>query len=84
MKFSAVIVTLVLTLTSQASSFTFQDSIELEKVYVSKNILPSKLMNLYQPFTNKRVRMIAGKKSSWSDELRQRLRGMNSYPSIKF
>lgn len=76
MKFSAVIVTLVLALTSQASSFTFQDSIELEKVYVSKKILPSKL--------NKRVRIIAGKKSSWSDELRQRLKGMKSYPPIKF
>lgn len=84
MKFTALIVMLFLTLTSHAGSFSFQDHLELKKVYLSRNILPSDLMNLYEPFNNKRVRMIAGKKSSWSDELRQRLKGMKGIPSIKF
>ena len=79
MKFTAIIMLSLLSITSHAGTFSFQDSVELRKVYLAKNILPSDLMNLYEPFSNKRVRMIAGKKSTWSDELRQRLKGMKGY-----
>ena len=84
MKFNAVIVMFLFTFSSQASSFTFNDTVELKKIYLSKKILPSDLMNLYEPFSHKRVRMIAGKKSTWADDLRQRLKGMKGTPSIKF
>ncbi len=84
MKFNALMVMFLFALSSQASSFSFNDTVELKKIYLSKKILPSDLMNLYEPFSNKRVRMIAGKKSTWADGLRQRLKGMKGTPSIKF
>ncbi len=84
MKYSVVIFLLFFSVTSLASSLSFKNSFELKKVYLSRNILPSDLLNLYEPLSDKRVRMIAGKKSSWSDDLRQRLKGMQGSPAIKF
>ena len=84
MKFCAIIVFSLFTFSIQASSLSFNDSFQLKKVYLTKNILPSDLLNLYEPFNNDRVRMIAGKKATWSDELRHRLKGMKGIPAIKF
>lgn len=53
----------------------FQNTIVLEKTYLHKSVLLKDLLKLHRDFNYEEVRMIAEKKTSWSDKLRERLKG---------
>lgn len=60
---------------AETKSLSYDDAIVIKKTYLSKNILSLDLLKLHRDFNFDEVRMIAAKKSSWSDNLRQRLQG---------
>ncbi|MCM2348760.1 MAG: hypothetical protein NDI69_01985 [Bacteriovoracaceae bacterium] len=60
---------------ADVQSLSYRDAIVLKKTYLSKNILSLDLLKLHRDFNFDDVRMIAARKSSWSDNLRQRLQG---------
>lgn len=60
---------------ADVQSLSYRDAIVLKKTYLSKNILSLDLLKLHRDFNFDEVRMIAARKSSWSDTLRQRLQG---------
>lgn len=77
MKLATMAFLFIFSVTAKAEikSLSYDDAIVIKKTYLSKNILSLDLLKLHRDFNFDEVRMIAARKSSWSDNLRQRLQG---------